>query len=460
MAVTGKKPSEWSAATIAAVQTAINVIDITYTDLVTAIGASGLVEGQLYKITDFATVHWMVDVTDGAPAYILDGEGDKIIHTGANEPIVVLATSENTLAVDAYSLAYPDDAIKYNWDHTDFTLLHFNDEGEAPAGFKGVITRREDTLSAIKTNYDFREITYRLWSIEQPVWAEQAYSEGDIVQVGTVLYGANATTESTDAPGDSAKWTFLIDITDNVFVSYSATSHNIYPFSITIQDTDDFTDRTMFDDDTCSNIVFEECNYIPYMTYGSNCGSMTYGSSCGYMTYGSECYYMTYGSECGKMTYGSNCGAMTYGSNCGAMTYGGGCYNMTYGSNCGAMTYGGGCYNMTYGSNCGAMTYGSDCRKMTYGIDCSSMTYGSDCGKMTYGNACDSMIYPDYTAYNDFKDGVSNIDFTGAGITQITNGTTITHQLSGLAVYQSYIDTSETPTMVITTNTIGVYVNR
>ena len=78
---------------------------------------------------------------------------------------------------------------------------------------------------------------------------------------------------------------------------------------------------------------------------------------------------------------------------------------------------------------------------------------------MTYGSNCRNMTYPDNTAYNDFKDGVGNIDFTGAGITQITDGTTVTHQLSGLVVHQSYIDASSTPTMVITTNTIGVSVN-
>ena len=400
MTVTGKKPSEWSAATIEAVQNAINVIDITYADLVTTIGASGLVEGQLYKITDFATVHWMVDATLGAGlvySYILDDDSEKIIHTGANEPLVVLATSVNTLAPEAYSTLHPTDALKYDWNPLNYsTIKQFYDVGTStsPAGFKGIITRREDVTKAIKTNYDFREITYRLWSIEQPAWTAQAYSQGNIVQVGNVLYGANATTESTDEPGDSAKWTFLIDITENAFLSYSATSHYIYPFPITIRDTEDYTDRTMFDNDTCLNIVFEECNSIPYVTYGSYCGFMTYG---GY------------------------CGAMTYGSNCN---------------------------NMTYGSNCGAMTYGSKCDSMTYGSNCGTMTYGSNCGDMTY---------PDSTFYNDFKDGVGNIDFTGVGITQITNGTTITHQLSELEVYQSYIDASSTPTMVITTNTIGVH---
>jgi len=446
-------------------------------------------------------------------SYILDGVGEKIIHTGENEPLVVLATSVNTLAPEAYSTLHPTDALKYDWNPLNYSTIkqfYDSDLSTSPAGFKGIITRREDVTKAIKTNYDFREITYRLYSIEQPAWTAQAYSEGDIVQVGSMLYGANATTESTDEPGDSAKWTFIIDITENAFLSYSATSHYVHPFPITIQDTDDYTDRTMFVDDTCSNIVFEECNFIPYVTYGSECGGMTYGSNCGGMTYGSGCYSMTYGSGCNTMTYGSGCYSMTYGSECGGMTYGSGCYSMTYGSGCNTMTYGSycrtmtygsscnnmtygsgcntmtygsncdtmtygsycrtmtygsGCNTMTYGSNCGYMTYGSNCgnmtygsycRTMTYGSSCNTMTYGSNCNTMTYGSNCYSMTYPDFTAYNDFKDGVGNIDFTGVGITQITNGTTITHQLSGLVVYQSYIDASSTPTMVITTNTIGV----
>lgn len=128
MAITGKKPSEWSAATIEAVQNAINVIDITYADLVTAIGASGLVEGQLYKITDFATVHWMVDVTSGVEgivySYILDGDSDKIIHTGANEPIVVLATSVNTLSPEAYSTLHPTDVLKYDWNPLNYSTIN------------------------------------------------------------------------------------------------------------------------------------------------------------------------------------------------------------------------------------------------------------------------------------------------------------------------------------------------
>lgn len=462
MAVTGKKPSEWSAATIEAVQNAINVIDITYADLVTAIGASGLVEGQLYKITDFATVHWMVDATTGEGimySYILDGVGEKMIHTGENEPLVVLATSVNTLAPEAYSTLHPTDVIKYDWNPLNYsTIKQFYDSNTStsPAGFKGIITRREDVAKAIKTNYDFREITYRLYSIEQPVWTAQAYSQGAIVQVGNVLYGANATTESTDEPGDSAKWTFLIDITENAFLSYSATLHIINPFPIIIQDTDDFTDRTMFDDDTCSNIVFEECNFIPYVTYGSSCFAMTYGSGCGAMNYGSNCTGMTYGNYCTGMTYGNGCNNMTYGNFCAIMTYGSRCNTMTYGSICYFMTYGSRCSRMTYGSGCNSMTYGSDCSAMTYGSGCVDMTYGNGCGNMTYGSNCYDMTYPDFTYYNDFKNGVGNIDFTGVGITQITDGTTITHQLSGLVVYQSYIDAPSTPTMVITTNTIGV----
>ena len=385
--------------------------EVTYDELVTKIGASELVCGQYYTITDFATVHWLVD-SDGN--YILDGEGEKIIHTGANEPLVVLATSENTLAVDAYSLSYPDDAIKYNWDNTDFVnIKQFEDSEAFPPypqyvpGFKGVITRREDTLKAIKTNYDFREITYRLWDITQTAWdSGTTYNASEFVQNGTVIY--YATNTSTDVePGVyedwESYWTLLLDLSsfDNAYLSYSPNGlySSIIDNVIPIVDTDVFIDRTMFLDDSCNNIVFDECNSIPYVTYGSGCGDMTYGSSCNSMTYGSYCNGMTYGS---------------------------------------------GCYVMTYGSYCNSMTYGSSCHFMTYGSNCNSMTYGSGCYGLTFPDCCQN---------NDFKDGVNGVDYTLA--IQITDGSNVTHQLSNGTVYQSYIDSSGPPAFIITTNTIG-----
>jgi len=81
------------------------------------------------------------------------------------------------------------------------------------------------------------------------------------------------------------------------------------------------------------------------------------------------------------------------------------------------------------------------------------MTYGSGCYNMTYGSGCIDLIFPDCCVNNDFKDGVNNYDYTHS--TQITDGSNVTHQLSGGMIYQTYIDDSGTPAMIITTDTIG-----
>jgi hypothetical protein len=367
-------------------------IDITYAELVALIGTSGLTCGSFYRITDFATAHWMVDVTIGGEIsynYILDGEGNKIIHTGANEPLLVLATSANTISTDAWSALYPDDILSYDWNSQNYSNIKSfwdSDLSESPVGFKGIITRREDTINALKTNFDFREITYRLYSIEQTAWnSETIYAGGEYVQNGTIIYYANAGGSTDVEPGVDTGWetywTVIIDITDNVFLSYSFTSFFVGSYNLLILDTEDYIDRTMFDVD-CINIMFDECKMLPYMTYGSNCYGMTYGSGCCVMTYGSYCYTMTYGSNC---------------------------YGMTYGSYCYGMTYGSGCYNLTF---------------------------------------------PDCCVNNNFKDGVNNYDYTDS--TQITDGSNVTHQLSGATIYQTYIDDSSTPEIIITTDTIGV----
>jgi len=488
---------------------------LTYDQLVAKIQAGELNKHGYYTITDFATVHWMVTsygdyILDNSPIMSAEVSGssglsgtNRIIHTGANEPITVMATSSNTLAPEAWSLTHPTDVLRYSWNASGEMPRHFYDEefSSTPEGFKGIITRREDTINNIKTNYDFREITYRLFSIEQPAWTAQVYYGGSVVQFGNIIYFATDDVQETDIPGESPYWIKVIDITENKYLSYGYyfDDYDYYRYVFNLRLTinpSDFIDRTMFilneeQEIDCFDIIFAESRNIPYityehfcrrmtygvncremiygnycqiMTYESGCDSMTYGSGCGAMTYGSDCYEMNYGSDCYEMTYGSNCYGMSYGSSCYGMNYGSGCGGMTYGSDCGAMTYGSKCYGMTYGNYCQRMTYGSGCYEMNYGSGCGAMTYGSGCGEitygsncraMTYGSNCGSMTFPNNSTCNDFKDGVYGFDFTNSSTVSATN---VTHQLSGNNIIcQTYIVSSETPTMVITTNTINVF---
>lgn len=91
---------------------AVNMYNITYSELVANINNSTLSGGSFYMISDFATVY-------DQPDYYINGNAkyntSNITYTGMTEPIIVLATSENTISVDAYQPTYPKDKIKYDW---------------------------------------------------------------------------------------------------------------------------------------------------------------------------------------------------------------------------------------------------------------------------------------------------------------------------------------------------------
>ena len=85
----------------------VGVTSLTYAELVTLIGDSGLVAGGKYLITDFATTH-----------FIVDGDGNQdtgSIITGDTEPLLVTATGSNTIDKEAKSALYPQDIIHYDW---------------------------------------------------------------------------------------------------------------------------------------------------------------------------------------------------------------------------------------------------------------------------------------------------------------------------------------------------------
>ena len=139
------------------------VTDITYADLVTSIGNSALTAGAYYRITDFATRHYIVD--GGGTRY--SGAGNEI--TGATEPLIILAASTNTISHEAKSALYPQDIIHYDWNPANWMDdLSFADAESAPAtaiitGFKGVIYFRHDTLLDNYCGYDFRNCKFRRW---------------------------------------------------------------------------------------------------------------------------------------------------------------------------------------------------------------------------------------------------------------------------------------------------------
>lgn len=144
--------------------------DITYADLVIAIGANTLVVNAMYRISDFATVHEMYDndtVISGAT------------HTCATEPLIVRAIASNALSPIAFSQTHPEDIIFYDYN---------NNQTAVPGCQYGYIYRRIDTIRDIDLWLDWRNVTFRRWAINVTSTYDSgtSYSKGNIV-----IYGSN-----------------------------------------------------------------------------------------------------------------------------------------------------------------------------------------------------------------------------------------------------------------------------
>lgn len=124
------------------------VIPATYDELVDNITGQTLTPGAHYIITDFRTCYDQPDydynknpITTG----IYRDDTDV-------QPIVVFATSANTIATTAYQPAYPNDSIQYDWT--------FSATERTQGVAYGRISERIDEFNN-RTDYDHRQIKFK-----------------------------------------------------------------------------------------------------------------------------------------------------------------------------------------------------------------------------------------------------------------------------------------------------------
>jgi len=125
------------------------VVSITYSDLMTAMNNSTLFAGQQYLITDFKMVTY-IQFTGG-------GIGDEEKYTGATEPMLVQATSIDTLANQITSIIQPSDIIRWLPTFSDRDWDGVLNEST------GIITYREDPILKLSRDFDWRNIIFRRW---------------------------------------------------------------------------------------------------------------------------------------------------------------------------------------------------------------------------------------------------------------------------------------------------------
>lgn len=194
----------------------VAITDITYANLVTAIGGSTLTAGAFYRITDYATKHYIVD---GGNTQYLTGDG---IITGTTEPLIVLATSTNTIDKQAYSPAYPEDVIYYDWNPANWIDdLSFADMSGTPviiSDFKGVITFRHDTLLDNYAGFDWRECKFRRWKTNVTAWdSGTAYVAKDLVLRTDFIFIALRGSTNKEPLSETTYWIKLFNLSQNEF---------------------------------------------------------------------------------------------------------------------------------------------------------------------------------------------------------------------------------------------------
>lgn len=134
------------------------VTEITYSALYALKTANGFATASYYLITDFDSVYDQPDFyCDGTPKTVVDNKGKP--SGWGYQPILVLATSKNSLSPDAYQPSipsgsysgFPKDKIKYDitWNRTEFNK-----------NAKGRITERIDEFGN-RTDYDHKTIRFK-----------------------------------------------------------------------------------------------------------------------------------------------------------------------------------------------------------------------------------------------------------------------------------------------------------
>jgi hypothetical protein len=227
-----------------------NLTEVTHAELVNLIDANDLVPGQHYLITDFQTCYDRPDYDQNRDPIAVSPSS---YFQGPVEPIVVLAASTDTLAIDGYQLAYPNDKIKYD-------VTYSSTESAEPAF--GRITERVDNYNN-RTDYDHRTIEFKRYrfytfSRETPETGTiELLNDGTVNGAGTLF--TNYTVGQVIAYPNSVEGFFKIaSIDSDTLMTVSGLSINSFggsgEFYIANSETYDSYYRNNVDDVTDFNL--------------------------------------------------------------------------------------------------------------------------------------------------------------------------------------------------------------
>ena len=196
--------------------TGAGITDVTYSELVGLGLSSSFSPGSFYRITDFRTCYDQPDFDElGNPITVGNWRQAEV------DPIVVLAISNSSLAVDAWQPSYMKDTIKYDitWNQTEIT------GGTA----YGRITERIDEWNN-RTDYDHRVIQFVRYmayeyNIATPLAGTVSFNQGAITGEGTT-FTAHSPGTILAFPELSAKFFEVLTVDSDTSMSVTASNVN------------------------------------------------------------------------------------------------------------------------------------------------------------------------------------------------------------------------------------------
>lgn len=190
----------------------VGLTEVTYLELVDKITGSTLTSGAFYLITDFQTCYDQPDF-DVNNNPITSGNYKQ----GPVEPILVLATNENTISEIAYQPLYPKDRILYDWTYS-------TTEVTTGTAF-GRITERIDEFNN-RTDYDHRNILFKRYKLF--TYRPNYQLNGTIEIVGGGVVNGTNTKFTNLSVGDviyvdgiSPNYYEIVNITDDITMTIS-----------------------------------------------------------------------------------------------------------------------------------------------------------------------------------------------------------------------------------------------
>lgn len=358
----------------------VDIFDVTYSELINLIQTSGLTPMYHYKITDYQTTYWM-----------LDGEGVEcnggVPIIGPIEPLIVWATTTNTIDNFAVSTVYHDDVIEYNWDISDFALDDaFN---TLPSNiFKGVITYRREVNRNNSAGWDIRAVKFRRWQSTAPEWnSGTTYNLRDIVIHDNLMF-VSLTTNTNREPSLISSvndWSQLLNLTTNIH--WNSNSTGIIFSDIFIPSGPsyfDFPTMELIDVSSFNNII----STTPLSGFGDSqtrLSNIILLGTCNNTNIKEGSQIITVGSGSNKLDLRAGISRMIIGRNSRNLLVRSNCYRLIFADNTFNIEFGSSCNNILLGKNSNDITMKIACANISLAYACKSITIGPNSYSIVIG---------------------------------------------------------------------------